>query len=101
MPGNAKALVKFLGKDERYQLLGSENRGKLKVFQLRDTIIPIRIKNDENTAFISMKDGRKQKWEIPYGSSFLSQSSRFIKIPKQVKTVTISTYTGKSRTINF
>ena len=101
LPGNAKALVKFLGKQESYQLLGSQNRGKLKIFRLRDAVNAIRIANDENSALLTLKDGRKQKWEFPYGSSFLSQSSRFINISKQVKTVTISGYSGKSRTINF
>jgi hypothetical protein len=60
LPGNAKALVKFLGKHETYQVLGSQNRGRFKIFQLRDTINSIRIANDENTALITLKDGRNQ-----------------------------------------
>jgi enediyne biosynthesis protein E4 len=101
LPGNAKALVKLLGGKETYQVLGSQNRGKLKMFRLNQTGKSIRIGKGEDMALVTLKDGRKQKWEFPIGSSFLSQSSRFLKVSHQVKTVTISGYNGKSRTKNF
>jgi len=101
LPGNAKALVKFLGSNDTYQVLGSQNRGKLKIFRLNQTSRAIRIGKDENSAVVTLKDGRKQKWEFPIGSSFLSQSSRFLKVSNQVETITFSGYTGKNRTQNF
>ena len=101
LPGNAKALVKLLGDNQTYRVIGSQNRGRLKVFRLNQTSKTIRIGKDEDIALVTLKDGRKQKWEFPFGSSFLSQSSRFLKVSDQVKSISISGYNGKSRTENF
>ncbi|HSB93664.1 MAG TPA: VCBS repeat-containing protein, partial [Flavitalea sp.] len=101
LPGNAKALVRFLGRGDTYQVLGSQNRGRIKVFRLNENGKSIRIAKDENSAVVTLKNGQKQKWEFPIGSSFLSQSSRFLKVSDQVQSVTISGYKGNNRTEAF
>ena len=44
-------------------------------------------------------DGRKSKIEFYYGSGYLSQSSRKVRIPFGVKEIVIYDYKGKSRTV--
>jgi hypothetical protein len=61
----------------------------------------MRIGQHEHAALITFKDGRKQKIEFPYGSSFLSQSSRFLTVSSIIKKIEISETAGRRRTINF
>jgi enediyne biosynthesis protein E4 len=44
--------------------------------------------------------GKKSRLEFYYGSGYLSQSTRKISIPSDVKEVVIHRYDGKSRTLS-
>ena len=99
IPGNGKALVKLRGKEGRYLIASSQNNGPLRVFALKGQYgqIPV-LKNDEH-ALIQYNSGKTQKQEFYFGSSFLSQSGRFIKTSPLMKSVTIYNSSGQSRTI--
>jgi hypothetical protein len=101
IPGNAKAFVKFIGRNNSYHVMASQNREKLKTFRRNSTSSMMRIGQHEHAALITFKDGRKQKIEFPYGSSFLSQSSRFLTVSSIIKKIEISETSGKKRTVNF
>jgi hypothetical protein len=49
------------------------------------------------SALIRRKDGSTQKQEFYYGSSFLSQSARFLNIDPNTVSVTITNSKGQSR----
>ena len=101
IPGDGKAFVKLRSKNNKYLLAASQNRGSLKVFKLKkdDTNIPLQ--STDISAAIVYKNGQKQKREFYYGSSFLSQSARFLSIDKDVSSVMITDTFGKTRTIRF
>lgn len=101
IPGNAKALVKFVGAGNQYQVLSSQNRDRFRVFRLNSTTTPLRIGAGETAAVISYKDGRKQRVEFPYGSSFLSQSSRFIPVNSAISRIEVFGRNGKPRVVSF
>ncbi|NIJ52898.1 VCBS repeat-containing protein [Dyadobacter arcticus] len=101
IPGNGKALVKLRGKDGKYLAAAGQNRGPLKVFELKNTMKTIPMKPGDVTAEITFTDGRKQKTEVNYGSSFLSQSARFLTIGKNAKSLTVTETTGKTRKVDF
>ena len=77
-PGNAKALVNWPDAQGRCRLAVSENRGPLRVFALRQaqTFTPV----DARTmaADIRLRSGRIRRQEVPFGTSFYSQSARGI-----------------------
>jgi hypothetical protein len=50
---------------------------------------------------INYKDGRRQKVESGYGSSFLSQSGRFLKVNSLMSSVQIHDAFGKERVVKF
>lgn len=82
VPGNARGLVKLLGRDASYLLAASQNSGPIKLFSAnRKTGNFIRLKEDDVAAIITLPDGRKLRQEFYFGNSFLSQSSRFASIP--------------------
>ena len=101
IPGNGKALVGLRGANGKYLLAASQNRGALKVFELKRSIKNIPVKPDDESAVFKFRNGKSQKQEIYYGSSFLSQSGRFLNVGNQVVSVMITNATNKTRKIDI
>jgi hypothetical protein len=99
LPGNGKALVKFLGAKGDIQLAASENKGPLKIFKLQKKTKSIKILPLDVSATILYNNGKVSKQEFYYGSSFLSQSGRFFTINNKMKRVEITDNLGKKRII--
>ncbi|MBD0332562.1 MAG: hypothetical protein ICV66_07895, partial [Chitinophagaceae bacterium] len=73
----------------------------LKLFVAKKPSRQIAVQPDDRAAILSLNAGKFQRYELNFGSSFLSQSSRFLNIPLQAKTVTIINAKGEKRTINL
>ena len=101
LPGNGKALVKLPGANNKYLLAASEHLGPLRVFQLNATASILKINTTDQSALITHKNGSQTKQEFYYGSSFLSQSGRFLLINDQVAQAAIKDGSGKTRVIKF
>lgn len=101
IPGDGKALVKLQDNNGNYMLAASQNRGALKVFQLKGKVNNIKLQPGDESAIITYKNGVKQKQEFYYGSSFLSQSGRFVTLNKGVKEIVITNNKGQSRSLSF
>ena len=101
IPGNGKALVKLRSSSGKMLLAASQNKGPLKVFQLNDSCKTIPLNPLDVSAVIVYKDGKSQKREFEYGSSFLSQSARFLNIDKNVTSVEIKNNKGEIRRIDM
>jgi len=101
LPGNMKALVKLRGNDEKYLIAASENKGPLKILQLSRTIQMIPVRASDVTALIKFRSGKIRKTEINYGSSFLSQSARFLIIDNNTTGIEITDSQGKVRSVSF
>ena len=99
--GNGKALVKLRGKNGKYLIAAGQNRGPLKIFELKKNINTIPVQANEVSAQVKYKNGLTQKQEFYYGNSFLSQSARFLNIDSNVVSVTIFDSKGRARKINF
>ena len=94
--GDGKALVTLLNDSGDYYLIASQNRGILKSYHQKissDQILSL----DPNVVSIAIEttDGKKIKREIYYGSGFLSQSSRKIRIPRNVKSIESINFKGE------
>ncbi len=101
VPGNGKALVKLRTASGKCLLATSENKGPLKIFELKKNIRTIQLEPSEVSAIIEYKNGTKQKREIGYGASFLSQSARFLNIDNNVVSVEVRDYKGSVHKINI
>lgn len=97
IPGNGKALVALKSSKGKYLMAASQNKGALKIFELKrnDRMIPFAPLDE--SVIISYKNGKKQKREIGYGSSFLSQSGRFLAVDTNVVSVEIKNNKGEVR----
>ncbi len=101
IPGNGKALVKLQSSGGRYLLAASQNRDKLKVFQLNENAGSVKLQPADISAKITHKNSMTTKEEFNYGASFLSQSGRFLKVDKTMKNVKITDTNGHTRTVNL
>ena len=82
-------------------MAASQNKGPLKVFRLRNPFKSILLTPLDISANIIYKDGRRQKRELTYGDSFLSQSARFINIGNNISFVEIKNNKGAIRKISW
>ncbi|MEP6596597.1 MAG: FG-GAP-like repeat-containing protein, partial [Ginsengibacter sp.] len=101
IPGNGKALVTLRNNKGKYLMAASQNKGPLKVFELKRNDRVISLNPLDESAIISYKNGKKQKREICYGSSFLSQSARFLTIDSNVVSVRIKNNKGEIRSVSL
>lgn len=99
IPGDGKALVALRSSKGKLLIVASQNKGSLKVFEAKTNFKFIPLQTLDESAMIFYKDGKKQKREVGYGSSFLSQSGRFLTLSANVTKVVITNSKGISRTI--
>ncbi len=101
VPGNAKALVKLRRSDGKCLLVTSENKSGLKAFELKKEVKYVSINPLETSVIVTYKNGTRQKREVNYGASFLSQSGRFLNVDTNIAKLEIIDYKGSIRTVNF
>lgn len=101
IPGNGKALVKFLSPSGDVQLAATQNRDSLKVFRLRKSPSTLRLNNLDVAVTKKFRNGSIQRFEPSYGSGFLSQSSRFLTVEPDLQLIEIMDSKGNVRVINF
>ncbi|GAB3516489.1 VCBS repeat-containing protein [Emticicia fontis] len=97
--GDAKSLVRLADARGGMLLVASQNRNTLKFFSYKNPVKRVALSPDETTALVQLKDGKKRKEEIGYGSSFLSQSSHSLVLPADAQGVEIISNSGKKRQI--
>jgi hypothetical protein len=57
------------------------------------------LKNDDVYVILTLKNGSKRKVEAQHGTSFLSQSSRFLLADDMVKEIQIVNRSGEKRSV--
>ncbi|MDH5398233.1 MAG: VCBS repeat-containing protein [Cyclobacteriaceae bacterium] len=101
--GDAKALARvsavkgdvFLATQNRDSLIAFHNDHEMR--KIKNKFVPSAL---DSWALIEYKDGRSEKLEFYYGSGYLSQSTRTLNIPREVKEIRIYDYTGLERILN-
>ena len=102
IPGDAKALIRLRGSEDNYILAASQNKGPLKIFSHKNKIQKlIPLQSFDVSALLTYQNGKKQKREFSYGSSFLSQSSRFLSVDNNIISVEIKDSKGRMRKISL
>jgi len=97
VPGDAKGLAKILVGKNQYALAATQNRDSLKLFALSPAQDIIRFNPDDVAVYIHLKNGKTRKMELQYGSSFLSQSSRFMMRDDTIEMVEVMNSKGLKR----
>ncbi|CAM3342216.1 VCBS repeat-containing protein [Zobellia roscoffensis] len=89
IPGDAKALVKLRGGAEKTLITASQNNDSLKVFSKSkiSNTKTFTLKPNEVKVYLDLSNGKKQMHEFYWGSTFQSQSGRFIDINSDYKKI--------------
>ena len=101
IPGNGKALVKLAGSKGNYLVAASQNGDALKMFELNKKATILKLNPSDVSATIKFKNGKTEKKEFYYGTSFLSQSARFLNVTGATSGITILNSKGERRDIKF
>ena len=99
---DAKALVKLNGLRGESLLINSNNNDKIDVFEkVNSEEKTYKPGNNIKSIFLHSRGGKSRKKEFYYGSSYLSQSSRSIKISRTLDSIDLNFIDGTKRTVNF
>ncbi len=90
IPGNGKGLVILPGVNGKYLVAAGQNRGPLKIYELRKEKKSITTNPDDIYAILTLKGGGKQKREFYFGYSFLSQSGRTLFYDTSINSIEIT-----------
>lgn len=101
IPGDGRALVKLKGSAGNYLVAASQNKDALKLFELKRSVRMPEINPSDVFALVKYKNGKTEKREFYYGTSFLSQSARFININENVSGLVIHDNKGGKREVQY
>lgn len=100
VPGNGKAMVQLVS-NGKLTIAAAQNSSYLKLFQNKLTTGKIiTLHADDVSAVVYLKNGQKRKEEFYRGSSFLSQSGRFLQLNPAIQSVEIINSKNQKRIIN-
>jgi len=101
IPGDGKSLVKLQSSDSSLILISGQNQGELKLFKSENINNSIALKPYDRAVIVHLQDNQTYREEIFYGNSFLSQSSRRLWLPNDVKNIEIIDYQNNIRKVSF
>ena len=99
IPGNGKGMVMPRTNNDRLLMVAGQNRGPLKAFIENGTPKIYPVQKDDKFAEIHYSNGKTRKQEFYFGSSYLSQSGRFVIRTDGIKSVEVTDNKGKKRTL--
>ena len=98
--GDAKGMAEVVIGEDRALLLISQNDDSLRVFSEPDTDVRyVRLQPLDRYAILTSASGATWREEFYYGATYLSQSSRVLRLPSDVEKVVIYDGRGGSRVV--
>ncbi|HVZ57851.1 MAG TPA: FG-GAP-like repeat-containing protein [Chitinophagaceae bacterium] len=102
LPGNGKSLAKLRSDGGECLILASQNRGRLRAFTQRRPDLNLPVRPEDAWALITYRNGKTQRRELFYGSSYLSQSGRFLSLaPAGISRVVLVDNQGRRREVTL
>jgi enediyne biosynthesis protein E4 len=103
VPGNAKAVADVLIGDGRSLVLATQNGDSLRTFVAARPAEwrAVRVEPLDTHALLTDRQGRTTRVELPYGSTYLSQSSRYLRITRDVVSATVFDSRGHRRALRL
>ena len=99
--GDGKGLSKLKAADGNLLLAATQNQGPVEIYKKKQSSKIIEAAASDVFAILTFNDGKKQKIEFNYGSSFLSQSPRCFLLSSKVTSCAITDQSGKTRNISL
>ncbi len=94
--GDGKSLASvFNSQSGKLEIVAGQNKGELKVFELKGDRKYLKFKDGDRYAIIHFPDGSTLRMENYFGSTYLSQSSDYVELPEGIERYEIFTKDGK------
>ncbi|MEM9723163.1 MAG: VCBS repeat-containing protein [Bacteroidota bacterium] len=105
VPGDAKALTWVYRPNNNPIFIATQNQDSLKVFSSNTTgfssHVAYSFQANEYAADLYLPNDKIRRVEVPYGSSYLSQSSRTLLIPHDTQGLIVYSFEGKKRQVDL
>jgi hypothetical protein len=98
---DSKGFAKLVLPDGRELLVVGNNSSRVRAYVTREKGKYYRALKDDAYAMVTLSNGKVCKQEFYYGSTYLSQSSRTIKVEPTMTSITVFDFKGKSRKIDL
>lgn len=98
--GDAKGFAQLILANNSPVILVANNSQKLKAYST-SSVSYYRAKDHDSYAIVSLKNGKKYKHEFYYGNTYLSGSSRILKISSNVESVAVLDRFGNGSSIEI
>jgi len=99
--GDSKGMVKIILANGQSLIVVGNNASQTKIFKVPAPSTYVRANTDDFFATVTLSDGKKYRHEFQYGSTYLSNSSRSIKITPQMAGIVITDFQGKERSVQL
>lgn len=100
--GDAKGLVQLGSANGYPMVLAGQNSGPIKAYSYKNGTKAIAVESDVAYAMVHQKNGSIYKHEFAYGGSYLSHSSRELRLhPEKIDFVELFSYTGQRNRITL
>ncbi|SEJ21762.1 Repeat domain-containing protein [Dyadobacter sp. SG02] len=104
VPGDAKGMVHLRLGNGRSLVLAAQNNAPLLAFAgvAADESVHIKTKSQDAALVATYADGHSRRFELSYGSGYLSQSGRNVALPREGLTkVVLTDFRGRMREVAF
>ncbi|HEY9488130.1 MAG TPA: VCBS repeat-containing protein [Chryseosolibacter sp.] len=95
--GDAKGLIKVTMADSSDLIVVGNNSGKVQTWKVKNSSRYYVPEGDDAFALITLASGETRRHEFRYGSTYLSQSSRIIHVPRGATKIEVVTFRGERR----
>jgi hypothetical protein len=99
--GDSKGMVKIILANGQSLIVVGNNASQTRIFKVPAPSTYVRANTDDFFATVTLSDGKKYRHEFQYGSTYLSNSSRSIKITPQMAGIVITDFQGKERSVQL
>lgn len=99
-PYDVKSVARFSGNGFELLLVGN-NYDRMQAIRLTTTAKTVKLNKNEYKLVFTLENGKKQVYENGYGAGYLSQHSRTVRVPATAKSVSIYSFDGKERKVDF
>ncbi|MBK5280220.1 MAG: RNA-binding protein, partial [Bacteroidia bacterium] len=99
--GDSKGMAKFIAGDGNELIIVSNNSDRVRVYSPKDKGKYYRAKKDDAYALVKLSNGKVRKHEFYYGSTYLSQSSRALKLDARIVSLEVFDSSGNEVSIEL
>jgi len=94
---DAKGLSNLILRDGHELILAGNNNDKLTIYEIIGVNKYFNASPDDSYALVKLKNGKTRRHEFYFGSTYLSQSSRSLKLSNEIEGFEVYSFSGKKK----